>query len=83
MIFTGNVTITLEKEDEETLRSIAGSRYNNKKGSMAKVLGESLRLLSSKTEKNKAMIRQFKWMDQGFNLGKIKIKARGEIYDRR
>ena len=79
----GNVTITLENEDEETLRSIAGSKYNNKKGSMAKVVGESLRLLSSKTGKKKAMVRQFKWMDQGFNLGKIKAKTRGEIYDRR
>ena len=79
----GNVTITLENEDEETLRSIAGSKYNNKKGSMAKVVGESIRLLSSKTGKHKAMIRQFKWMDQGFNLGKIKVKAREEIYDRR
>ena len=79
----GNVTITLETEDEETLRSIAGSKYNNKKGSLAKVIGESLRLLSSKTGKNKAMMRQFKWMDQGFNLGKIKVKTRGEIYDRR
>jgi len=79
----GNVTISLETEDEETLRSIAGSKYNNKKGSLAKVVGESLRLLSGKTGKNKAMVRQFKWMDQGFNLGKIKAKARGEIYDRR
>ena len=79
----GNVTITLENEDEKTLRSIAGSKYNNKKGSMAKVVGESLRLLSSKTGKNKAMMRQFKWMDQGFNLGKIKAKTRGEIYDRK
>ncbi len=79
----GNVTITLENEDEETLRSIAGSKYNNKKGSLAKVVGESIRLLSSKTGKNKAMKRQFKWMDQGFNLGKIKVKNRGEIYDRK
>ena len=79
----GNVTISLERDDEETLRSIVGSRYNNKKGSMAKVVGESLRLLSSKTGKHKAMIRQFKWMDQGFNLGKIKVKTRGEIYDRK
>ena len=79
----GNITITLENEDEKTLRSIAGSKYNNKKGSMAKVVGESLKLLSSKTGKHKAMMRQFKWMDQGFNLGKIKAKTRGEIYDRR
>ena len=79
----GNVTISLERDDEETLRSIAGTKYNNKKGSLAKVIGESLRLLSSKTGKHKAMIRQFKWMDQGFNLGKIKAKTRGEIYDRK
>ncbi len=79
----GNVTISLERDDEETLRAIAGSKYNNKKGSLAKVLGESLRLLSSKTGKNKAMTRQFKWMDQGFELGKIKVKKREEIYDRK
>jgi len=79
----GNITITLENEDEETLRSIAGSKYNNKKGSMAKVVGESLKLLSSKTAKHKAMVRQFKWMDQGLNMGKIKVKTRGEIYDRK
>ena len=79
----GNVTITLENEDEETLRSIAKSNYNSRKGSMEKVVGESLRLLSSKTGKHKAMTRQFKWMDQGFNMGKIKIKSRDEVYDRK
>ncbi|MFH1751624.1 MAG: hypothetical protein ABH821_01650 [archaeon] len=80
MVFTSNVTIALEKKVENVLRSLASDKYNNKKGALAKVVSESLYLLSNKNRRQKAMERQFKLMDKGFNLGRIKVKCRDELY---
>jgi hypothetical protein len=78
----GHVTVSLEEEDEQKLRSIADMKYKNKKGSLAKVISESIELFSRNSSRERAMNRQFKWMEQGFNLGKITAKSREDIYDR-
>lgn len=78
----GHVTVSLEKKDEEKLRSMAASKYKNKKGSMARVISESLALLEKKSKMERARVRQFKWMDKGFKMGKIMVKSREELYDR-
>jgi hypothetical protein len=83
VIFLGNVTVSLEKKDEDVLRAIAESKYRNKKGSLAKVIAESLQFLSRDSSRHKAMARQFKWLDSGFEMGKVAVRKRGEIYDRR
>ncbi len=77
----GHVTVSLEKEDEEKLRFLASKKYKNKKGALAKVLSESLELMSKSSKRQRAMERQFKWMDKGFKMGKILVKTREEIYD--
>ncbi len=78
----GRVTVSLKKEDEDELRKIAEIKYKSRKGAMAKVLGESIKLLSRQSARKRAMNRQFKWMEKGFNLGKISVKKREDIYDR-
>jgi len=83
VFFLGNITVSLEKKDEDVLRSIAEIRYKNKKGSLAKVIAESLEFLSRESSRQKAMARQFKWLDSGFEMGKITAAKREEIYDRR
>ena len=83
MIALGNITISLEKGAEETLRSVASKKYKNKKGSLAKVVSESLGLLSKNSKRQRAMMRQFRWMDQEFDLGKILVKKREDIYGRK
>ncbi len=78
----GNLTISLEAEDEQRLRNIASQRYKSKKGSLSKVIAESLRLLSKQSARERAMQRQFKWMEKGFAMGKILVRKREDIYDR-
>ncbi len=78
----GNITVSLEKETEQKLRSIAGKKYRNKKGSLARVIAESLDLLSKQSAGQRAMERQFRWMDRGFEMGKIMVYKREDIYDR-
>lgn len=79
----GNITVSLEDKDEEILRSLASEKYKNKKGAMAKVIGESLKSISEKSLRNRAMERQFRLMDKGFDFGGLKIRKREEIYDRK
>jgi hypothetical protein len=79
----GNITISLEEENERLLRKLAKEKYNNKKGALAKVISEALKSLAAKSRKKRAMERQFKWMDKGFEMGRILVKKREDIYDRR
>ena len=78
----GNITVSLEKEDEHRLRSIASQRYKNRKGSLSKVISDSLCLLSKQSMRHRAMERQFRWMDSGFAMGEVLVKKREEVYDR-
>ena len=79
----GHITVSLEDEDERKLRAIASQKYKNKKGAMAKVISESIGLLEKESARARAMARQFRWMDKGFNLGGLTIKKREEFYDRK
>lgn len=78
----GNITVSIEDKSERKLREIAGSKYKNKKGSLAKVIEESLDLLHDENTRQRAMRRQFGLMEQGFDLGRILAKSRAGIYDR-
>ena len=78
----GNITISLEKSTEQKLRAIAGRKYKNRKGALSKVITESLDLYAKQSARQRAMERQFRWMDQGFEMGKILAEKREDIYDR-
>ena len=79
----GHITISLEEKDENKLRAIANQKYEGKKGSMAKVIAESLELLEKDSARQRAMERQLRWMGKGFKLGKLLVKNREELYDRK
>lgn len=78
----GHITISLEKNAEQMLRLLASEKYQNKKGALAKVITESLKLFSKTSRREKAIQRQIKWIDEGFELGKVLVKSRDELYDR-
>jgi hypothetical protein len=82
VLFMGNITVSLEKSAEQKLRAIASQKYKNRKGALSKVITESLNLFSRQSARQRAMERQFRWMDKGFEMGKILAKKREEIYDR-
>jgi hypothetical protein len=79
----GHITVSLEDKDERKLRAITSQKYRNKKGSMAKVISECLGLLEKESARERAMARQLRWMDKGFKLGKLLVKNREELYDRK
>ncbi|MCD6247028.1 MAG: hypothetical protein J7J87_01155 [Candidatus Diapherotrites archaeon] len=78
----GNVTIALKGKSERLLRELAKEKYNNKKGALAKVISEALEQLAMNSRRKRAMERQFKWMDKGFEMGKVLVRKREDIYDR-
>ena len=77
-----NITVSLEKCAEEKLRELANKKYQNKKGSLARVIREALENLDYDSGRRRAMERQLNWMKKGFKMGKILIKERSEIYER-
>lgn len=79
----GNVTVSLEESAEQKLRAIANQKYKNKKGALSRVITEALDLYSKQSARQRAMDRQFKWMDEGFEMGKIQAEKREDLYDRR
>jgi len=78
----GNVTIALEKPDEERMRRLAKQRYNARKGSISKVVAEGLRVLEREDRREKAKARLFGMMAAAKNLGGIAVRQRGELYER-
>lgn len=82
VVFLGNITVSIGDRSEQKLREIAGRKYKSKKGSLAKVIEESLDLLHDDSARQRAMRRQFGLMEQGFDLGRILAKSRAGLYDR-
>ena len=78
----GNITISLDDKREKKLRLLAKEKYNNRKGSMSKVLSEALDNMELEDLREQARQRLIAGMKRGFYMGKILIKSRDEIYDR-
>ncbi|MBN2127739.1 MAG: hypothetical protein JW703_05135 [Candidatus Diapherotrites archaeon] len=78
----GTLTLSLENEDETRLRVLAQEKYMGKKGSLSKVISEGLRKLEEETVRQRAIESLIKKMNKGFDMGKIQIKHRSELYDR-
>ncbi len=78
----GTITLSLEKKDELKLRMLAQEKYMGKKGSLSKIISEGLNKLEENSSRERAVNNLIQRMNKGFNLGKIKIKHRSELYDR-
>ncbi|MFH1256776.1 MAG: hypothetical protein V1494_05805 [Candidatus Diapherotrites archaeon] len=78
----GNLTVSLEKGVEMQIRLIAREKYGGRKGSIGKVIEEAVEKLAEDSKREKARQRLSKLMDRGFDMGKITVKSRDEIYDR-
>ena len=74
--------MTLEDKDEKVLRMIAQEKYHGKKGSLARVVSDSLKLLAKESEKQMARESLIKAMEKGHYFGRKLYKTRDELYDR-
>ena len=78
----GNITISLDKEDEKKLRHLAKEKYSDKKGGLSRVVAEGIGRLDHELEAGQARQHLIQGMEKGFNMGKWRFKHRGELYER-
>ncbi len=79
----GNITIALSKGHEMKLRKLARKKFGSRKGSLSKVISEALDTVDAETRREAAVRELKETMSKGFNLGRIAVKHRSELYDRR
>ena len=78
----GTITVIvndeIEKQFRETVKELEGLR----KGNLGKAITEAMyKWVNEKRQKSIAQ-EMISLMEKGFNMGKIKIKSREELYDR-
>jgi len=78
----GTVTINIDNEIENDFRNFVYKTYGKSKGTLGKAVAEALeKWLKEKKQENLAK-EAIAIMENGFNMGKIKIKKRSELYER-
>ena len=75
------ITINMDSEVVKELRMLA-SKEKQKKGFLGKTITEATKRYLSETEQEVIRNRQLSKMEKGYNMGKILIKHRSELYDR-
>jgi len=78
---TKTITINIEKEVLDKLRDLA-LKEKTKKGFLGKTITEATKKYLKEKEQEKIAKRQLEKMEKGYNMGKILIKHRSELYDR-
>ena len=76
--------MSLDDDSEKKLRKLAKERYNNRKGSMAKIVAEGIRKIESTNDPaiSESTRQMLALMDKGFRLGRRLYKDRSELYER-
>ena len=76
------VTISMDKETITKLRALALAQ-KIKKGFIGKVVTEAVKEYIKKQEQEEAREKLLKMLKKGYHMGKITIKHRDELYDRK
>lgn len=77
------ITINIRDEVAKEFREVVEHELGKKKGMLGKAIEDALkRWLHEKKQKEIAQ-EMLQLMEEGINLGGLKIKSRGELYDRR
>lgn len=78
----GTITVNVKDDTEEEFRNTVKDEKGTGKGKLGKAIDEALRKWVEE-KKQKAIARKLiELSEKGFNMGKIKIKSRAELYDR-
>ena len=75
------VTINMEKEVLDKLKKLA-SKEQRKKGFLGRTITEATKRYLEEKEQNQIAEREVEKMRKGYEMGKILIKHRDELYDR-
>ncbi len=76
------ITINIETEVLSKLRKLAIIQ-KQKKGFLGKIISEATKTYLKEKEQEEIAKRQLKKMEIGYKMGKILIKHRDELYDRK
>ncbi|MDO8537920.1 MAG: hypothetical protein Q7S21_03465 [archaeon] len=79
----GNLTVGLDDKTEEKIRKMAKEKFEGNKGSIAKVITEAVEVLEKYDKKEAARKQAIYYMENAPYVGKILIKHRDELYDRK
>jgi hypothetical protein len=79
----GHMTISLKEEKEQHLRALAVQKYGDTKGAISKTVEDLLELDEKESKRRRAVQSLLARMEKGYNMGKIIIKHRSELYDRK
>ena len=76
------ITVNMETEVLGKLRKLAMTE-KQKKGFLGRVISEAVKEYLNDKEQEKIARMQLEKMNKGYHMGKILIKHRDELYDRR
>lgn len=79
---TKTITINMEKEVIDKLRNLA-SKEKQKKGFLGRTITEATKNYLEEKEQEQIRADLLKMLKKGYHMGKIQIKHRSELYDRK
>ena len=79
---TETITINMDKEVVRELRKLAKTQ-KQKKGYLGKSISIATKKWLEERRQEKIAKEMIELMERGFDMGKIKIKHRSELYDRK
>ena len=77
------ITISLDDDLNNEFREVVRKKIGERKGAIGEALGEALKQWIHEKEQRQIADEMVKIMEKGFKMGKLKIKSRGELYDRK
>lgn len=83
MFTMGTMTINVKDETLDMFRKTVAMELGVGKGKLGKAIEEALKKWVHEKEQRDIAKRQIKLMEKGFDMGRILIKSRDELYDRR
>jgi predicted transcriptional regulator len=81
-ITMGTITINVKDEVENKFRKLASALYSGKKGYLGRAVTEAMEIWIKEKKQKEMAERELRVLDKGFNLGKVLVKKRKDIYDR-
>ena len=76
------ITINIHDEVAEEFREEVRQKIGQKKGALGKAIEEALKQWIYQKKQKQISEEMIALMEKGIAMGKIKIKSRGELYER-
>ena len=79
---TETITVNVDEKVSGKFRKIAAIKYGKQKGYLGKAMNESMKTWVARQESEDVDLRAIKELREGYNLGGMKYKNRGELHER-